>query len=195
MPLLNKERVLFLLKNLLAGFVWLLVIILAFYLAKNHLGIDFQALINKYADKPLLVYFIFLVSEVVFGIIPPEAFMVWASGSGDVAPYPILMALFAIISYLAGITGYFIGRRLHATRFYNFLERRILKSYTAVLKRYGGFLIIVAALTPIPFSAICMLVGAIEYPFGRFLAFSSFRFLRFTAYAWLMHHLSDLWFL
>ncbi|HRZ76690.1 MAG TPA: hypothetical protein P5248_04935, partial [Bacteroidales bacterium] len=189
------EKMRFLARNLLVGLIWLGGIILSFWLAKHFLGLDFQELINDHADEPVIVYLIFMTSEVIFGIIPPEIFMVWASGSGDIAPYPLLMALLAGISYLAGISGYFIGRGLHPTRFYHWLDSRILRSYTPVLRRYGYFLIIVAALTPIPFSAICMLVGAIEYPFGRFLAFSSVRILRFTAYAWIMHEVSHLWFL
>jgi membrane protein DedA with SNARE-associated domain len=191
----SKERLHFLLRNLLIGVIWLGGIILVFWFARNFLNLDFQHLIDQHADEPIFVLGTFLVSEVVFGIIPPEIFMVWAAGSGQVAPYPVLMLVLASISYLSGITGYLIGHRLHPTRFYRFLEMRILGKYLPVLKRYGSFLIIVAALTPIPFSAICMLVGAIEYPFRKFLAFASFRILRFTLYAWIMQEVSLSWFL
>ncbi|MBE0641237.1 MAG: VTT domain-containing protein [Bacteroidales bacterium] len=191
----QKERILFLLRNLMAGLLWLGGIILIFWLSRHFLGLDFQHLINQHADEPLFVFGTFLVSEVVFGIIPPEIFMVWAAGSEDLAPYPVLMLMLASISYFSGISGYLIGHRLHPTRFYRWLDRRILGKYLPVLKRYGSFLIIVAALTPIPFSAICMLVGAIEYPFRKFLAYASFRILRFTLYAWVMQQVSLSWFL
>lgn len=190
----RKRRTYFLIKNLLNGLAWLFGIILFFYTIQFFFDLDFQSLITRYADRPLLVFLIFLVSEVIFGIIPPEVFMIWAAGSADIAPYPWLMAGLAIISYTAGILGYNIGRMLHNTRFYDFLERRLLKNYIPGLRKYGYFLIIVAALTPIPFSAICMLVGAIQYPFKRFLLFAAFRFLRFTAYAWIMLHVSHYWF-
>lgn len=184
----------FFLRNLLSGLAWLAAVILFFFSIQAIFDLNFINLIERYADNPLMVFLIFLISEVVFGIIPPEVFMIWAAGSGSVASYPLLMLMLAVISYLAGITGYYIGQRFHKTKAYQWLETRALKQYTDVLRRYGGFLVIVAALTPIPFSAICMLVGAIEFPFRKFLAYAAFRFLRFTAYAWLMHHVSHTWF-
>jgi len=190
----DSGRTRFLLKNMLTGLIWLAGIILLFYYFKQITGVDFQALIDKHADRPMLILSIFLLSEVVFGIIPPEIFMIWAAGSEDFASYPLIMAMLASISYAAGIVGYFFGRHLHGSRAYAYLERGILRSYIPVLKRYGFFLIIVAALTPVPFSAICILVGAVQYPMQRFLLFSSFRFLRFTAYAWIIHHVSGIWF-
>lgn len=190
----ENRKAIFLIKNLLSGIIWLVGIILVFYFLKRMLGLDFEALIEQYADQPWLVYLIFLASEIIFGIIPPELFMIWAAGSSAIAPYFILMLLLATTSYLAGILGYLIGRSLHKTKFYLLLEKYILKSYVEVLKKYGYYLIIVAALTPIPFSAICMLVGAVEFPFNKFLAFAAFRFLRFTVYAWLILHVSNFWF-
>jgi membrane protein DedA with SNARE-associated domain len=184
----------FLLRNLLSGFAWLAMIILFFFLIQAFFDVDFVHLIEKYADKPLMVFLIFLASEVIFGIIPPEVFMIWAAGSSGIASYPFLMVLLAIISYSAGIIGYFLGQRFHKTRAYRKLAVKTLRRYPEVLRRYGGFLIIVASLTPLPFSAICMLVGAIEFPFRKFLAYAAFRFLRFTAHAWLMHHVSHTWF-
>lgn len=190
----NHQRTRFLIRNLVNGLGWLAGIILFFYGIQHFLDLDFEKLIEQYADRPMLVYGIFLVSEVVFGIIPPEVFMIWAAGSSEIASYPVLMAVLAIMSYSAGVIGYFIGRWIRKTKFYHFLEEKALKRYIPGLRRYGYFLIIVASLTPIPFSAVCMLVGAIKYPLHRFLIFAAFRFLRFTAYAWVMLHVSHTWF-
>jgi membrane protein DedA with SNARE-associated domain len=146
-------------------------------------------------DKPALVYLVYTVSEVVFGIIPPELFMLWASGAPSGISYEVHIILFAIISYLAGIIGFLFGGYFNGTRLYKLIEARILYKHIDTLRKYGYFLLIVAALTPVPFSAVCMLMGAVNYNTGRFLLFSAFRFLKFAAYATVIFHTASMWFL
>jgi membrane protein YqaA with SNARE-associated domain len=91
-----------------------------------------------------------------------------------------------MISYLAGIAGYWIGVYLNHTRFYRILKRRVFGKYQVYLNKFGTFLIIVAALTPLPFSGIAMLVGSSRYPFKKYIVYSSFRFLRFVIYSYII---------
>jgi membrane protein YqaA with SNARE-associated domain len=48
--------------------------------------------------------------------------------------------------------------------------------------KWGGFLIVVGALLPIPFSITCMAAGMIKYPIKGVLIFGSLRFVRFAIY-------------
>ena len=49
-------------------------------------------------------------------------------------------------------------------------------------KKWGGILIIVGALLPLPFSISCMAAGMIKYPFKSVILFGLFRFVRFALY-------------
>ncbi len=50
-------------------------------------------------------------------------------------------------------------------------------------KKWGGFLIVVGALLPVPFSITCLAAGMIKYPLKGVLTFGLLRFVRFTIYA------------
>lgn len=180
------DKTKFLFKNLLRGITWLAIII-AVFLAYKKFG---KAILFEWLDpmlnRPILVYLIFLISEIVFGIIPPEVFILWALRSSNMIEYAGIVMLLAILSYGSGIVGFFIGRYLKDTRFYRILRYRRFYKYEGKLREYGLYLIIVAALTPLPYSAISMLVGAVRFPFKKFLFYSLTRFIRFATYSWII---------
>ena len=51
-------------------------------------------------------------------------------------------------------------------------------------RKWGGVLILVGALLPLPFSIACIAAGMIKYPFKNVVFFGLFRFVRFAIYAW-----------
>lgn len=176
----------FLLKNLFKGLIALAVIVIVYIFLQKHT--PFDTFINDYLGQwPMMVYTVFVISEVVFGIIPPELFMIWSIHNGAFETYALDVALLAGISYAAGVLGYFIGSKLHTVSFFRNLFKKYLKKYQNTLNRYGGFLIFVGAVTPVPFSAICMLSGASNYSFSRFLLVALFRFVRFGVYAYVIY--------
>ncbi|MEP1033925.1 VTT domain-containing protein [Ekhidna sp.] len=176
------DRRRFLIKNLLRGFLWLAVIVIGFiYLRKNY-DFSLETVLGPVYDQPTVVYFIFLASEVIFGIIPPEFFMIWSLRNELLMAYINNVTALSAISYVAGIIGFGIGAYLKNTRFYRVMKYRVFGKFEKHLNNYGGFLVVVAALTPLPFSGIAMLVGSVHYSFKKYLWFSLFRFLRFFAY-------------
>lgn len=185
------EQSRFFLKNLTTGILWLLAIVVIFVLAINLIGeVHYEKYLITIYDKPFWFYMIFVISEVFFGIIPPEIFMLINAQKEDVSFYIFSIVLLSGISYGAGVLGYIIGNLLNTTRLYRHIHNRFLEKYMVYLKKFSGFLIIVASLTPVPFSAIAMLVGASGYPFRKYLLFSLFRFLRFVVYSILIYRTS-----
>lgn len=182
----NRERTQFFLRNLLRGIIFLIVIIGGYFLAKKHLGIDLKEIMGPLYESPKTVFTIFWISEIVFGIIPPEFFMIWSQRHEDFDLFVSNVLVLMSISYVAGVIGYWFGAYLHTTRAYDFLKKRVFGKFEEHFNRYGGFLVVVAAMTPIPFSGICMLVGSVRYPFSRFLLFAMVRFVRFTVYAYVI---------
>jgi membrane protein DedA with SNARE-associated domain len=179
----DKRKTYFLIRNLIRGFLYLALIVTIFIIAKDKISVDYFEWFAPIYENPLIMYMIFLTSEVIIGIIPPEFFMVWALGTENLTDYSWNVALLAIISYAAGLIGYGIGRYFNQSRFYRFFKRKYFGKYSRYLHEFGGFLVVVAATTPVPFSGISMLVGSERFPFKKYLYFSLFRFIRFVAYA------------
>lgn len=162
--------------------IWLTILITAYFLAKRHLNFDLQVLLGPLYENVVAIFSIFLFSELVFGIIPPEFFMFWALRNESLIIYLENVTALAFMSYFAGIVGYYIGSYFNSTRVYRLLRKNYLGKFDKLFNRYGGFLVIVAALTPIPFSGVCMIVGAVKYNFRKFIWISLLRFVRFTVY-------------
>ena len=143
--------------------------------------IDINILISNSFDKysPQILMFIFFISESFLGLLPPELFLVWANKSS----HPIFYAfLLASISYLGGIVSYVIGRYLYIIPFVKkFTENQISKHITN-LQKWGGFFIVLGAVSPLPHSLVSMTSGLIKYKFKYYLLWSLFRFLRFFLY-------------
>jgi membrane protein YqaA with SNARE-associated domain len=96
------------------------------------------------------------------------------------------LANLTLISYGAGILGYFIGKFFSKAPIYKHMSERYLDQYKDQLKRFGGYLVLVGAITPLPFSATCMLAGSVNYPFRTFLLISVARVMRFAVYGWMV---------
>lgn len=181
----EDSRASFLLKNLAKGLAWFAVIIIAYILVQKELNV-YREQINRVGDNMPLLLSIFTVSEVVFGILPPEIFMLIWKTKGDPMVYTINLTILTLISYVAGIVGYWIGYRFSKTGLYKRVHERWLSPYDQKLKRYGGFLVIVGAVTPVPFSATCMLAGSVRLPFRNFLLITITRIVRFAFYGTLV---------
>ncbi|MFY0654197.1 MAG: hypothetical protein JXQ96_19325 [Cyclobacteriaceae bacterium] len=178
----------YLLANLGKGLLWLLVIIGVFLLVKKYYGDVYQDFMNSISDQPLLVFLVFTASEVLFGIIPPELFMIWALkvNEGKEVSYFLIVFSLSALSYLAGLIGYYFGLKFSKTDLYTGLRDRFASAFEKNVKRFGGYMIAVAALTPIPYSAVCMLTGAARFRFTHFLLLGLFRLARFLFYGFIM---------
>lgn len=183
MKLFRRDESRFLLINLLRGLIWLGVIVIAFILIKKQVDKHYLAWVEPLAERPILMYILFYASEQIFGLIPPEIFMIWGLRNGNLQEFILTVFLLTVISYFAGVVAYFIGKYLHDTSLYHFLFQRLWKGLDEKLNRYGPLLIIVASLTPLPYSGTCMLVGSVNYAPGKFFLYTLFRIVRFAAYA------------
>ncbi len=176
----------FFLSYLTKGLIWLAVIVALFVFTKHTVDKDLIVRFTPFFDQTGLILFIYCVSELIIGIIPPEFFMIWSLRSGDLTTYIFWVTVLTFISYAAGVAAYFFGRYLHNTRLYQFLHKRYLEKSEVLLKEYGLYLILVAALTPVPFSGVAMLVGAVHYPIKKYIYWSVSRFAKFAVSAYVI---------
>lgn len=142
--------------------------------------------VEQFYARPLVIYLVYGTSEFFFGIIPPELFMIWAINKADTLHYFLNLTFFAVVSYTMGYLNFLIGQFFFRNETFKYWKRKILKDSSTLVKKYGIFLIIVAALTPLPWSAVSLLVGSAGYPSKRYLKYALFRFLRFAVYGYII---------
>jgi len=128
----------------------------------------------------------FFISETILGLLPPEIFIGWAKKTSN----PILnLSILALLSYLGGITSFFLGKMIAEIKVvHDYLETKMSK-HLKNTNKWGGFLIIVGALLPLPFAMTCMAAGMIKYPFKGVILFGLFRFLRYAIYGYLIFNM------
>ncbi|WP_417887902.1 YqaA family protein [Zunongwangia sp.] len=129
---------------------------------------------------PYAILAIFFGSESLLGLIPPELFIAWSGKTG----YPVIyLSLLATASYLGGIISYFIGIGITKIPAVHKAIELKMSQHIKNTRKWGGFLIIVGALFPIPFSMTSIAAGIIRFPFTSYLLFGLLRFIRFYLYA------------
>ena len=186
----NREKFFF--GYLGRGIIWLTVILLIFILLKDSEYIKNIDWLTKLSAMEWLVYLIFALSEIVFGLIPPEFFMMWSLNSGATDSYVINVFLLSILSYGAGVLGYYIGLKFSKTRAFTRVLGSYMEKYKKPFRKFSGFVLFVGAVTPLPFSAMCMLVGTVSYPKSKFFIIILSRFLRFIVYGYVIWQVEGL---
>jgi len=166
--------------------VFMLVGIIVLILVVDQI-VDFKQQQDKLQDfveghNPLFVFTFFLLTESVLGFIPPDIFMVWGKAKFPEFPY-LIVGLLGTLSYIGGINAYFLGVLV---RKFPSVERYIQKrneSNFELIEKWGGIVIIMAALFPLPFAMISTIAGIVKYPFRFFLLYGLTRYIRFFLYA------------
>jgi len=125
----------------------------------------------------------FFASETILGLVPPEIFIAWA---GKMHSPWLFLSLLAVLSYAGGLVSYWIGKAItKIPSVHNYIEVKMEKQLKNS-KKWGGFLIMVGAVLPLPFSIACLAAGIIEFPFKNVMLFGALRFIRFAIYGLLI---------
>lgn len=180
---MNNERKAyygFLAKYGLQGLLWLGAIIGLYMLANYLLPENWNNILSPVTDSTPLTFLVFFLSETIIGIVPAEFFVIWAKTGNSLEVDVLLVLALAIVSYIAGIVAFFAGKwSRRMPLFQSYLERPSAQEYLNLYRRWGGVVIAVAALTPLPFGFFSLISGAFEFPFKRYVVYALFRFVRF----------------
>lgn len=178
----NEKRN-FLIRNLLRGFLFLFVLLAVFWLFEKIFSeAERETWFGSIYDNPPLVIILFIGSEILFGIIPPEVFMLWSLQTGHLGDYLFSLGILSLISYAAGFFNFTIGHWLKNKEIMVRVNQSWMHKYMLLFKKYGSYLVVVASITPLPFSAIALLSGAGNLSPSKYLLFSLFRIPRFFLY-------------
>ena len=137
------------------------------------------------------VVFLLTICESIFLFIPPEVFMTPPIIANKKRALPITVAA-TLGSIVGGILAYMIGMWLYDSvgvwLIETFSNPELIESTVKpMFGKYGIWIIVLTAVTPIPYKLLAIWLGFIGYPLWIFLAESAiFRTVRFAIIASLL---------
>ena len=141
-------------------------------------------LTERYSD--LTIFSVFFASESILGLLPPDIWIAWTKNTD----YPILyLSLLAVLSYLGGVISYLLGKAMLIIPSVNNFMFNKMSKHIANMRKWGGLLIAVGALLPLPFAMAAMAAGMIKFNFKNFLMFALLRLLRFVVYGFAIYQM------
>lgn len=153
----------------------------------------FAEYILKKSESPAYAWIVFFLTicESVFLFVPPEVFMTPPIIANKKRALPITLAA-ALGSIVGGAIAYMIGAWLYdsvgmwlITTFSN--PELIETAIKPMFSRYGILIIVLTAVTPIPYKLLAIWLGFIGYPILLFLGVSAiFRTGRFAIVGYLL---------
>ncbi len=153
--------------------------------------------ILKKAEHPAYTWIVFLltVCESIFLFIPPEVFMTPPIVANRRRAVPITAAA-ALGSLVGGAIAYIIGLWLFDSvgiwLVQNFATMEKFEMAQAMFLRHGVFIIVLTAITPIPYKLMAMCAGFLGFPALLFLGVSAiFRTGRFAVVGFLLWRFQD----
>ncbi|MFW3146130.1 MAG: YqaA family protein [Thermoplasmatota archaeon] len=159
----------------LAFFAILLFMLLVQWIMGDHIE-DWGAwMIDKFSYPGMFAAV--LAMDTLLSPVPPDV-VIFISIAGNVSPLWTLVTV-SVASIMGGTCGYLIGRFLGNREF---VKKRIKpheKRAHYLLDRYGIWAVIVAALSPIPFSAVCWVAGILKMRYLHFLSGALWRVVHF----------------
>ena len=139
----------------------------------------FRELIERWNTSYVLL--LFAVSETLLGLIPPDIFIVW----GGHFPNPwFMVTVLAAISYGAGGVAFQAGMRLGRLPALSKWVDKKFGEHMTFIRKWGGIIVIVAALFPLPYASLAVAAGIVGYPFKQFMLYGVTRFVRFYLYGY-----------
>ena len=132
-----------------------------------------------------LIFTVFFISECILGLLPPDIFIAWSKNSES----PLFnLTILALLSYLGGVISYFLGMLIVGIPSVNKYLSGKMEKHVINMQKWGGFLIAVGALLPLPFAIACLAAGMIHYSRKYFFLFAALRFLRFVIYGFVIYN-------
>lgn len=188
-PSEHKPQKQYILENVIRSLVYIGVLVFIYFLLKSYFIDELQTWIAFAEDRKGLMFLIFFVSELAFGLVPPEVFMVvFPKEDYGFSVFVGIMMLMSFMSYIAGTIIYLIGRFLGRRGDFRLFNQKWYLQYKEKMEMYGSVLLVLACVTPVPYSTVCLVSGSQEFPFKKFLLISLTRIFRFVIYGAVVYY-------
>ena len=161
-----------------------LIVVLLTYVNYKFFSLNDGLLFITKNFSDFLIFTIFFISECILGLLPPDIFIAWSKNTTNPLLY---LSILAFLSYLGGVISYFMGMAIVAIPSVNKYLYGKMTKHIINMQKWGGFLIAVGALLPLPFAMACLAAGMINYSRKHFFIFAALRFLRFVIYGFVIY--------
>ncbi|MDC7237459.1 MAG: VTT domain-containing protein [Sphaerochaetaceae bacterium] len=125
--------------------------------------------------------FVYLCDTFLVPLTPDVMFPLVAS---DWNPLQITLFM-GTASFLGGLSGYWLGHLLDRIKIIDRLAQKIMGTHKVLIHKKGAWAVVLAALTPIPYSTICWTAGILKVDFKKVALASLVRFPRMLIYYYL----------
>ena len=130
---------------------------------------------------------ILMVTDTLVTPFPPDILLVVIAKSPLAENWPVYVGILGMVSVLAGMTGYSIGRWLGHFQWSRRLFGDFKEDHREFIRKYGFWAVVIGSITPLPYSVTCWSAGVLGIRWSRVLAASVLlRIPRFYLYYWLL---------
>lgn len=126
------------------------------------------------------------ITDAIFSPVPPDVVLVVVANSALHKQWATLLPAIGLVSALAGNVGWFIGAWGARIRFLAPIIAKVRKRHEAMIKRYDRWAVVLGAVTPLPFSVICITAGALGMKLRRLSPVTLLRIPRFLVFYWVI---------
>ena len=185
----KNTRLQYVLQYTLRTILSLVAIVALFVVIKKYTPESAIDLFKPLAENAPLLFTVFFISESLLGLLFPDLFIMWAVSHAN----PVWnVLLLGVLSYGGGLISYWLGLLIGDYRFFERIVGNVRSKYAHQIQRWGVFFVMLAALTPIPFSPVSMLYGSMKLSFKKFVLYSLVRIVRFAIYGWVFYQAKDI---
>jgi len=178
----------YLVRNLIYMVVGIVVLVGLAFLAQRYLGHHLEAAsrwLTNTGGYPGVFVSIWLIDTFTLPV-SPDVILAFVAHRGSTLNTPTALVVICVASIVAGNTGYYLAKRIGD---WSFIQNRLAKSYNKghkLFERFGVWTVVIAGLTPLPFSIVCWFAGLYDMkPWPFFLATLS-RIPRFVGWFYLL---------
>ena len=168
-------------KQLLGRTVLFLGVALIFYVLLLIFAGEYLRIAGKWFSKHLGLIGVFAYVYIVDTLIVPTTADVIFTITQEWDPVSLLLVM-CVASIIGGFSGYLIGKKLNRFKF----VRDVTASYqdigSRIIKKYGVWAIVLAGLTPLPYSTISWIAGMLKLKKSHYLLGSLSRIPRLVIY-------------
>lgn len=122
---------------------------------------------------------ILFITDTLISPLPPDVVLVVVANSELHESWFAMVLAIGVLSAVAGNVGWVIGHHFAQVRWASRWVRNLREKYAAQIHRYDRWTIALGALTPLPFSVICITSGALGMRWRRVAPITLLRIVRF----------------
>jgi membrane protein YqaA with SNARE-associated domain len=123
---------------------------------------------------------VLFVSDAMFSPLPPDVVLIVIANSELSSEWPWLLPTIGALSAIAGNLGWWFGHRFARFEWATRWTQKLRKKYSDQILRYDRWAIVLGAITPLPFSLICITAGALGMRWRRLAPITLLRIPRFA---------------